>query len=82
MGMAGAFAGVFATGHLIALADEWSSVNARLKQASTSTDDFSIPNDYLWISARKQGQRSVITQVYLLDRQHQCVSLVIPLAMY
>ncbi|MBK5782607.1 phage tail tape measure protein, partial [Klebsiella pneumoniae] len=41
MGMAGAFAGVFATGHLIALADEWSSVNARLKQASTSTDDFS-----------------------------------------
>ncbi|HID0932941.1 TPA: tape measure protein, partial [Klebsiella pneumoniae] len=32
MGMAGAFAGAFATGHLISLADEWSSVNARLKQ--------------------------------------------------
>ncbi|EPP0361237.1 tape measure protein, partial [Escherichia coli] len=33
VGMTGAFAGAFATGHLISLADEWSSVNARLKQA-------------------------------------------------
>jgi lambda family phage tail tape measure protein len=40
LGMAGAFAGAFATGHLISLADEWSSVNSRLKQASQSTDDF------------------------------------------
>ncbi|EMM6514558.1 phage tail tape measure protein [Enterobacter ludwigii] len=40
LGMAGAFAGAFATGHLISLADEWSSVNARLKQASQSSDDF------------------------------------------
>ncbi|EPL9735177.1 phage tail tape measure protein [Citrobacter freundii] len=40
MGLAGAFAGAYATGHLISLADEWSSVNARLKQASQSTDDF------------------------------------------
>ncbi|EIX7372398.1 phage tail tape measure protein [Citrobacter freundii] len=40
MGLAGAFAGAYATGHLITLADEWSSVNARLKQASKSTDDF------------------------------------------
>lgn len=39
MGLAGAFAGAYATGHLISLADEWSSVNARLKQASQSTDD-------------------------------------------
>ncbi|MGK3687103.1 hypothetical protein ACSLPA_32740, partial [Escherichia coli] len=31
----------FATGHLISLADEWSSVNARLKQASQSSDEFS-----------------------------------------
>ncbi|EOO1583844.1 exopolyphosphatase, partial [Escherichia coli] len=41
VGMAGAFAGAFATGHLISLADEWSSVNARLKQASQSSDEFS-----------------------------------------
>ncbi|AUZ66736.1 phage tail tape measure protein [Citrobacter amalonaticus] len=40
MGLAGAFAGAYATGHLISLADKWSSVNARLKQASQSTDDF------------------------------------------
>lgn len=40
MNMAGAFAGAFATGHLISLADEWSSVNARLKQATQSSDDF------------------------------------------
>ncbi|ECK9766544.1 phage tail tape measure protein [Salmonella enterica subsp. enterica] len=40
LGLAGAFAGAFATGHLISLADEWSSVNARLKQASQSNDDF------------------------------------------
>ncbi|EER3606427.1 phage tail tape measure protein, partial [Escherichia coli] len=38
-GTAGAFAGAFATGHLISLADEWSSVNARLKQASQSSDE-------------------------------------------
>ncbi|WP_370611661.1 phage tail tape measure protein [Citrobacter meridianamericanus] len=40
VGLAGAWAGAFATGHLISLADQWSSVNARLKQASRSTDDF------------------------------------------
>ncbi len=41
VGMAGAFAGAFCPpGHLISLADEWSSVNARLKQASQSSDEF------------------------------------------
>lgn len=40
VGLAGAFAGAYATGHIISLADEWSSVNARLKQASKSSDDF------------------------------------------
>ncbi len=35
VGMAGAFAaGAFATGHLISLADGWSSANACLKQAA------------------------------------------------
>lgn len=55
MGMAGAFAGFFATGHLIALADEWSSVNARLKQASTSTDDFSNSQRLLMDISQKTG---------------------------
>lgn len=55
MGIAGAFAGVFATGHLIALADEWSSVNARLKQASTSTDDFSNSQRLLMDISQKTG---------------------------
>ncbi|EOY3723051.1 phage tail tape measure protein [Klebsiella michiganensis] len=55
MGMAGAFAGVFATGHLIALADEWSSVNARVKQASTSTDDFSNSQRLLMDISQKTG---------------------------
>ncbi|MFP1559184.1 hypothetical protein ACLB1T_32165 [Escherichia coli] len=42
LNMAGAFAGAFATGHVLSLADEWNSVNARLKQASQSTDDFQV----------------------------------------
>ncbi|HHG1838431.1 TPA: tape measure protein, partial [Klebsiella pneumoniae] len=55
MGMAGAFAGAFATGHLISLADEWSSVNARLKQASTSTDDFTHSQRLLMDISQKTG---------------------------
>ncbi|ELY2955832.1 phage tail tape measure protein [Cronobacter sakazakii] len=40
-GRAAAAAGAaFATGKLVQIADEWTSVNARLKQASSSTDDF------------------------------------------
>lgn len=54
-GLAGAFAGAFATGHLITLADEWNSVNARLKQASTSTDDFSNSQRALMEISQKTG---------------------------
>lgn len=39
-GMAGAFAGVFATSQLISFADTWTQLNSRLKLASTSTDEF------------------------------------------
>lgn len=53
--LAGAFAGAFATGHLISLADEWNSVNARLKQASQSTDDFSSSQRLLMDISQKTG---------------------------
>lgn len=55
LGLAGAFAGSFATGHLISLADEWNSVNARLKQASQSTDDFSNSQRLLMDISQKTG---------------------------
>lgn len=55
MGLAGAFAGAYATGHLISLADEWSSVNARLKQASQSTDDFKESQRALMDISQKTG---------------------------
>ncbi|HHT8272946.1 TPA: phage tail tape measure protein [Citrobacter braakii] len=55
LGMAGAFAGAFATGHLISLADEWNSVNARLKQASQSSDDFSESQRALMEISQRTG---------------------------
>ncbi len=53
--MTGAFAGAFATGHLISLADEWSSVNARLKQASQSSDEFSSSQKVLMDISQRTG---------------------------
>ncbi|MEB6307902.1 phage tail tape measure protein [Escherichia coli] len=55
LNMAGAFAGVFATGHLISLADEWNSVNARLKQASQSSDDFQASQRELMAISQRTG---------------------------
>ncbi|EPJ5098450.1 TPA: phage tail tape measure protein [Citrobacter freundii] len=55
VGLAGAFAGAYATGHLISLADEWSSVNARLKQASQSTDDFNESQRALMEISQRTG---------------------------
>ncbi|EFY8756148.1 phage tail tape measure protein [Shigella boydii] len=55
VGMAGAFAGAFATGHLISLADEWGSVNARLKQASQSSDEFSSSQKVLMDISQRTG---------------------------
>ncbi|NTY85569.1 tape measure protein [Serratia fonticola] len=42
LSMVGAFAGAFATGNLIAIADKWNSLSARVKLATTSTEDFGI----------------------------------------
>ncbi|ENS4363072.1 phage tail tape measure protein [Escherichia coli] len=44
-----------ATGHLISLADEWSSVNARLKQASQSSDEFSSSQKVLMDISQRTG---------------------------
>ena len=55
LNMAGAFAGAFATGHLISLADEWNSVNVRLKQASQSSDDFQVSQRELMAISQRTG---------------------------
>ncbi|HCN1859860.1 TPA: tape measure protein, partial [Escherichia coli] len=55
LNMAGAFAGAFATGHLISFADEWNSVNARLKQASQSSDDFQASQRELMAISQRTG---------------------------
>ncbi|EFH5640890.1 phage tail tape measure protein [Escherichia coli] len=55
LNMAGAIAGAFATGHLISLADEWNSVNARLKQASQSSDDFQASQRELMAISQRTG---------------------------
>lgn len=55
LGMVGVFAGAFATGHLINLADQWNQVNARLKQASQSSDDFSKSQQTLMAISQRTG---------------------------
>ncbi|EJB6693790.1 phage tail tape measure protein, partial [Escherichia coli] len=55
LNMAGAFAGAFATGHLISLADEWSSVNASLKKATQSSDDFQASQRELMAISQRTG---------------------------
>ncbi|MBP2856185.1 phage tail tape measure protein [Dickeya oryzae] len=54
-GAAGALAGAFATSHLIDLADQWNMVNARLKQASTSTQDFTSNQAALMALSQRTG---------------------------
>lgn len=55
LGMAGALAGAFATGNLINLADQWNMVNARLKQASISTQDFTSNQAALMALSQRTG---------------------------
>ncbi|MCW2479741.1 phage tail tape measure protein [Candidatus Symbiopectobacterium sp. NZEC135] len=55
IGMTGALAGAFATGNLINLADQWNMVNARLKQASTSTQDFTSNQAALMALSQRTG---------------------------
>ncbi|WP_261666888.1 phage tail tape measure protein [Erwinia mallotivora] len=54
-GMAGAFAGAFATGQLIHFADTWNQLNGRLKLASTSADDFATAQSTLMAVSQRTG---------------------------
>lgn len=52
---AAAATAAFATGKLVQIADEWTSVNARLKQASSSTDDFTNSQMQLMQISQRTG---------------------------
>ncbi|WP_425032018.1 phage tail tape measure protein [Pantoea brenneri] len=53
--MTGVFAGAFAAGSLIEMADNWNAVNARLKQASQSTGEFSTVQKSLMDISQRTG---------------------------
>ncbi|HID9039910.1 TPA: phage tail tape measure protein [Klebsiella variicola] len=48
-------AAAFATGKLVQIADQWNSVNARLKQASVSTNDFTLSQTRLMAISQSTG---------------------------
>ena len=50
-----AAAAAFATGKLVQIADQWNSVNARLKQASISTNDFTLSQARLMAISQSTG---------------------------
>ena len=50
-----AAAAAFATGKIVQIADEWNSVSARLKQASSSTDDFVVSQRQLMEISQRTG---------------------------
>ena len=54
-GYATAMAGALAVGNLIHQADSWNQVNARLKQASTSTEDFAVSQKALFEVSQRTG---------------------------
>ena len=54
-GYAKAMAGALAIGNVIHQADSWNQVNARLKQASTSTDDFAVSQKSLFEVSQRTG---------------------------
>ncbi|MEB5920895.1 phage tail tape measure protein [Franconibacter daqui] len=54
-GMAGAFAGAFATGQLIHYADTWNQLNGRLRLASSSADDFTTAQQTLMSISQRTG---------------------------
>lgn len=52
---AAAMAGALAVGNVIHQADAWNQVNARLKQASTSTEDFAVSQKALFEVSQRTG---------------------------
>ncbi|MDU2939138.1 MAG: phage tail tape measure protein [Enterobacteriaceae bacterium] len=55
MGMAGAFAGAFATANLIRLADSYNSLSARVKLATTDATDFAAAQKGLMDISQRTG---------------------------
>lgn len=54
-GLAGAWAGAFATHQLIEFADTWNQMNGRLRLASTSTEDFATSQRTLMEISQRTG---------------------------
>lgn len=54
-GYAAAMAGALAIGNLVHQADNWNQVNARLKQASQSTEDFAVSQKSLFDMSQRTG---------------------------
>ncbi len=54
-GLAGAFAGAFATHQLIEFADTWNQLSGRLRLASTSTDDYAASQRTLMDISQRTG---------------------------
>ncbi|MFD3247470.1 phage tail tape measure protein [Rahnella aquatilis] len=54
-GLAGAFAGAFATHQLIEFADTWNQLSGRLRLASTSTDDYATSQRTLMEISQRTG---------------------------
>ncbi len=54
-GVAGAFAGAFATGQLVHYADTWNQLNGRLRLASTGSDDFAQSQRTLMDISQRTG---------------------------
>lgn len=54
-GYAAAMAGALAVGNVIHQADSWNQVNARLKQASVSTEDFTVSQKSLFEMSQRTG---------------------------
>jgi tape measure domain-containing protein len=54
-GYAKAMAGALAVGNVIHQADSWNQVNARLKQASSSTEDFAVSQKSLFEVSQRTG---------------------------
>ncbi|MBD2786204.1 tape measure protein [Xenorhabdus sp. DI] len=55
MGMAGSFAGIFATSKLIETADKWTNLNSRLKLATQSSMDLANSQRLLMAMSQKTG---------------------------
>lgn len=54
-GYAAAMAGALAVGNVVNQADAWNQVNARLKQATTSTEDFAVSQKALFDLSQRTG---------------------------